>query len=155
MFSLKSPSKTMLESVCFQMRSWAINCSKKYPTCWTQITPSLKILLMLFPHSGPRRNRWIWTWRLVGHNDPSCFIFRPDFHPAPTPKFVRINAGFGNLRGESPDSHHSASAMLISLHTFVNITRNHAPIFHAHPYEIPELLFIRGLAPIRLGFASC
>ena len=27
-FSLKSPSNMMLESVCFQMTSWVINCTK-------------------------------------------------------------------------------------------------------------------------------
>jgi hypothetical protein len=71
------------------------------------------------------------------------------------PEFVRINAGFGNLRRELPHCHHSTSTMLISLHSFVNIICNHAPIFHSNPYEIPELLFACGLAPICLGFASC
>jgi hypothetical protein len=44
--------------------------------------------------------------------------------------------------------------MLVSLHALVNIICDYAPIFHAHSYEILKLLFIRGLAPIRLGFAS-
>jgi hypothetical protein len=92
---------------------------------------------------------------LAGHNDPSCFISRAGFHPAPTPEFVWVDPGFGNLGRESPNCHHSAPAMLIVLHPFVNIISNHAPIFHSNTYEIPELLFVGGLAPIRLGFASC
>ena len=92
---------------------------------------------------------------MAGHNDPSCFISRAGFHPAPTPEFVWVDPGFGNLGRESPHCHHSAPAMLIVFHPFVNIISNHAPIFHSNTYEIPELLFVGGLAPIRLGFASC
>jgi hypothetical protein len=92
---------------------------------------------------------------LVGHNNPSCFIPRADFHPAQTPEFVRINPSFGNLSRESPNCHHSEPTMLIMLHLLVNIISNHAPIFHPNSYEIPESLFVGGLAPTCLGFASC
>ena len=71
------------------------------------------------------------------------------------PKFVQIDPGFGDLGGELPHCHHSAPAMLIVLHPFVNVIHNYTPIFHSNPYEIPELLFIGGLVPICLGFASC
>ena len=71
------------------------------------------------------------------------------------PEFVRIKPGFGNLRGESPHCHHSAPAMLIALHRFVNVLHNYTPIFHSNPNGIPELLFVGGLVPIRLGVASC
>jgi hypothetical protein len=41
------------------------------------------------------------------------------------------------------------------LHPFVDVIHYYTPIFHSNPYEITELLFVGGLAPICLGFASC
>ncbi len=44
---------------------------------------------------------------------------------------------------------------MILLHLFVNIISDNAPRFHSNANDIPELLFLRGLAPICFSFASC
>ncbi len=92
---------------------------------------------------------------MVGHHDPSLFIPRANFQPAPRSESIRVNPCLENLSREASHRHHSAPAVLILLHLFVNIISNNAPRFHSNADDIPELLFLRGLAPICLSFASC
>jgi hypothetical protein len=92
---------------------------------------------------------------LVGHRDPSLFIPRANFQPAPTSESVRVNPCLKNLSREASDRHHSTPTVLILPHSFVNIISNNAPRFLSNTDDIPELVFLRGLAPICLSFACC
>jgi hypothetical protein len=78
-----------------------------------------------------------------------------NFQPAPASESVRVNPCLKNLSREASHSHHITPTMLILLHPFVNIMSKNAPRFHSHANDITELLLLRGLAPIRLSFASC
>jgi hypothetical protein len=62
-----------------------------------------------------------------------------------------IHTCLSYLCRETTHRHHSATTVLIPLHSFINVMRNDTSCVHPNSYYISKLLFVSSLSPVSLS----